>query len=261
MFIYDSHVHTSRDWFEPVETLIYQMKTNNVQKALLIPYNGNFDNSYMFDCMKKYPGMFKVVVQVDSKNPDAPNQLERLAEEGAVGVRLRPYDPFPGPDPYALWRKADEIGLAVSCHGSLEMFAEQGFVEMVKSLPNLKIVLEHFGGAAKTIAFPKPQLHLLDKLLDLVQYPNVYIKVPGFGELVPRPFPFRVPFFETVPPILKEVYDAFGSYRMMWGSDYPPCSGREGYANALRFPMECVPYFTQEDKEWIFGKTANLVWG
>ncbi len=261
MFIFDSHIHASKDWFEPIETLIYQMKTNDVQKALLIPYAGNFDNSYMMDCMKKYPDSFKVAVQVDNNDPNALNQLEKLAKEGAVGVRLRPYEPFPGADPYALWRKAEEIGLAVSCHGSVEMFAEPGFSEMVKSVPNLKIVLEHLGGAAKTIAFPKPQVQLLDKVLALAKYQNVYIKIPGFGELMPRPFPFRVPAFDGAPKILKMVYDTFGSHHMMWGSDFPPCAGREGYANVLRFPMECVPYFTQEDKEWIFGKTASSVWG
>ena len=29
--------------------------------------------------------------------------------------------------------------------------------------------------------------------------------------------------------------DAFGVGRMMWGSDFPPAAGREGYGNALRW--------------------------
>jgi L-fuconolactonase len=77
---------------------------------------------------------------------------------------------------------------------------------------------------------------------------------------LPRPFPFRVPAFDGYPSRLKKVYDTFGSHRMMWGSDFPPCAAREGYTNAIQFPMKKVPFFTQKDKEWIFGKTALSVW-
>jgi L-fuconolactonase len=260
MIIVDSHVHASKNWFEPVETLLYQMQTNGVSKAMLIPYAGNTDNGYELECARKYPGTLKAVVQVDSKNPDAPAVLEKLASEGAAGVRLRPYEPSPGPDPFILWRKAQELGLAVSTHGSIQMFADAGFSKMIESLPGLIMILEHLGGAAKTVAFPKPEYELFEKVLALSQYPNVYIKIPGFGELLSRPFPFRVPAFDGPPPILKKVYDAFGSHRMMWGSDFPPCAAREGYSNALQFPMGKVPFFTQEDKEWIFGKTALSIW-
>jgi L-fuconolactonase len=260
MFIFDSHVHTSKNWFEPVETLLNEMERNGVSRALLIPFAGNPDNSYEMNCASKYPDLLRAVIQVDNENPDALSSLEEWANRGAVGVRLRAYELYPGPDPYLLWRKAEEVGLAVSCHGSLANFADSDFHDMVKSLPKLKIVLEHFGGAGKTVAFPKPEYDLLDKMLTLANYPNVYIKIHGFGEFLPRPFPFRVPPFDTCPPIIKLVYDAFGSSRMMWGSDFPPCAAREGYANALSFPMEHIPFLTQKDKEWIFGQTALSVW-
>ena len=41
------------------------------------------------------------------------------------------------------------------------------------------------------------------------------------------------PFVEPIPPLLDEVYAAFGAARMLWGSDYPNTSHREGYANGL----------------------------
>jgi L-fuconolactonase len=260
MVIVDSHVHASKNWFEPVEILLYQMKTNGVSKAIIITYDGSTDNGYELENMRKYPSTLKAVVQVDSKKPDAPAVLKKLADEGATGVRLRPYEPSPGPDPFILWRTAEELGLAVSAHGSIQMFADASFAKMIESLPRLKIVLEHLGGAAITHAFPKPEYELFENVLALAKYPNIYIKIPGFGELLPRPFPFRVPAFGGPPPILKKVYDTFGSHHMMWGSDFPPCAAREGYANALQFPMGKVPFFTQEDKEWIFGKTALSFW-
>ena len=43
---------------------------------------------------------------------------------------------------------------------------------------------------------------------------------------------------------------------MMWGSDFPPVAGREGYRNALQWPMEHIPFRNEADKEWVFGRTA-----
>jgi L-fuconolactonase len=71
-----------------------------------------------------------------------------------------------------------------------------------------------------------------------------------------------VPFVQPEPQFLEQALGAFGSRRIMWGSDYPPVSAREGYGNALRFPMErfaAMPGVTDEDREWIFGGTALAV--
>jgi predicted TIM-barrel fold metal-dependent hydrolase len=88
----------------------------------------------------------------------------------------------------------------------------------------------------------------------------VYVKLPGFGEFFDRPRPMTNPAFDHTPAHVKMVYDAFGPKRILWGSDFPNCSSREGYTHVLRYPLEKTPYFTQEDKEWIFGKTALSVW-
>jgi L-fuconolactonase len=43
---------------------------------------------------------------------------------------------------------------------------------------------------------------------------------------------------------------------MMWGSDYPPVSAREGYGNALRLTMEQLGSRSAEDRALIFGGVA-----
>jgi L-fuconolactonase len=253
--IADTHVHTSKLWYEPIEIIMCQMQVNKVDKAILIPYGGNYlSDSYEIECAHKYPGKFGAVVQVDAKNPDALDTLEMLAKQGAIGVRLRPQS-----DPIAVWRKADELGLIVSSHGTIDAYAKDDFKKMVEELPNLQIVLEHLGGASITKSCPEPNYPLFDKVLALAKYPNVYIKLPGFGEFLSRPKPMRNPAFDNPPTQFKMVYEAFGPQHMMWGSDFPPSAGREGYANTLHYPMEKVSYFTKEDKEWIFGKTAISV--
>jgi predicted TIM-barrel fold metal-dependent hydrolase len=54
-------------------------------------------------------------------------------------------------------------------------------------------------------------------------------------------------------------YDAFGPQRMMWGSDFPLVNSREGYPFALKLAMEQFKDKSEDDRAWIFGKTALKV--
>jgi len=258
MIIVDSHVHASPLWYEPVETLLFQMGRNNVNKAVLVPLVGN-TNEYELECVRKYPGRFGLISQVDIKSPDATNLIESDAAKGAVGIRIGVED-LPETDNLKIWRKSAHIGLNVSCHGSIDNIASEDFRRIVEEFSDLKIVIEHLAGAARTKKFPNPNYQLFDKVLGLSRYPNIYVKLPGFGEFFDRPRPMVKPPFDHPPEYVNMVYEAFGSKRMMWGSDHPNCHSREGYANVLHYPLEKIPYFSQEDKEWIFGKTALSVW-
>lgn len=257
MTIVDTHVHVGRYWFEPVEALLFQMDRTGVEKAVLIQYMGNYDNWYEIECVREHPERFAAVVMVDTAQPDASGRLEMWAREGAVGVRLGADERSPGSDPLAIWRKASELGLVVSCAGRMEEFASEAFHSLVQELPELKIVIEHLGGAE-----PEPDMNyrLFQRVLALASYSNTYIKLPGFGEVLPRPMPFREPPFAGPPRSVLMACEAFGAKRMMWGSDFPPCSGREGYANTLRFPMERIEFFADEERGWVFGRTALSVW-
>ena len=55
MKIVDAHCHTTPVWYEPVESLLFQMDRNDVEKAVLIQIMGNYDNEYQFDCVAKHP--------------------------------------------------------------------------------------------------------------------------------------------------------------------------------------------------------------
>src|ERR1051326_3923099 len=88
--IVDSHCHAAVGWYEPVEVLLHQMDRNGVEQAALIQINGQSDNSYQTECVRRYPDRLRSVVIVDVASPDAPVELERLAADGATGVRLPP---------------------------------------------------------------------------------------------------------------------------------------------------------------------------
>ena len=254
MMIVDSHCHAGVNWFEPVELVLFQMNANGVDKGVLIQHSGAYDNTYLFECAARFPGRFAVVVLVDTSRPDAVSTLGRLAEQGAAGVRLFPGVRSPGPDPLAIWRKAAELGLVVSSLGKLEEFASDDFRDLVSELPDLPIIVEHLAGVGPG---DQPPYTTFGRALALANHPNTYIKVGGLGEISARPPVLKRHFvFEHIPPFVEMAYDAFGPKRMMWGSDYPPLSMREGYRNALQGIAEHPAFKSPDDREWVMGKTA-----
>ncbi|MHB9090554.1 MAG: amidohydrolase family protein, partial [Chloroflexota bacterium] len=237
--IVDSHCHVNRDWFEPVDTLLFEMDRNDVEGAILIQIGSEYDNTYQFECQRRYPGRFASVVRVDPARPTAGDDLARLRDQGANGVRFTVSTRSPGADPLALWRKADELGLPVSCLATAPgEYASEAFAEVIAQIPNLPIVVEHLG-AFNLPDDEKNPYPVRRKVFALAKYPNVYLKIHGLGEFTPRTVPFAEPrpFGPQIPPLQQMAYEAFGADRIMWGSDFPPVAGREGYRNALRLPM------------------------
>lgn len=261
MLLIDAHCHVSLDWYEPVESLLAQMDRNGVGKAVLVQIRGQYDNRYQFECEQRYPSRFASVVLVDTSQPDALQQLEQLAAQGARGVRLTPTERSSGDDPLAIWRKAAELGLSVSCVGRSEHFATDEFAALVAALPHLPIIIEHLGGLSAW--GDDAESATGQKVLALARLPNVYIKIPGLGEFCRRNLPVTTPFpFDPAGlAILRAVYTAFGAGRLLWGSDYPPVSGREGYARALRLPLAEFAGVTEGERALIFGGVAAQLYG
>ena len=257
MMIVDSHCHAGTSWFEPIELLHYQMDANGVGRGVLIQHRAMYDNDYLLESAERFSGRFSVVALVDTTRSDAPAALEGWASRGVIGVRFEPTTRSPGADPLAIWRKAGELGLAVSVVGALDEFASPEFASLVSGLPDVPIVIEHLAGATPR---DEPPFTKFEKAMELANAPNTYVKVGGIGEIAERPAPLRnEPRFDNVPPLIEMAYEAFGPRRMMWGSDYPPVSGREGYRNALRGVMEHPAFRTDEDREWVMGRTAAEV--
>ena len=254
MPVVDTHCHATPYWFEPVEVLLDQMVRNKVDHAVLVQINGVFDNSYLVECMERFPGRFAGVGMVDVAGPDALDRLSEFPAMGIAGVRLNAATRSPGSDPLAIWKKAEELGLIVSCGGQLADFSSAEFDNIVRQVPRLQLIIEHLGAGGRDTE-PYDDYR---RVLRLARHPNTYMKIPGLGEICARPMPFVLPFpfAGNVPPLVEMAMEAFGAQRLMWGSDFPPVAFREGYRNALRWPQEHVTYASEEDKEWVFGGTA-----
>ncbi len=262
MKIIDTHCHAAQVWYEPLESLLFQMDQNQVEQAILIQIFNEYDNMYNLECVQRHPDRLSLVVLVDVKRPTAVAELERLVEQGAKGVRMRANWRSPGADPLALWRAALRLGVPVSCMGASKDFAAPAFVELVQALPELTIIIEHLGSSSQPDGEVSP-FPLRQQVFDRARFPNLYIKVPGFGEFCPRAIPVNAdfPFERDNLQLLDRAYAAFGSDRMLWGSDYSPVSNREGYRNALHYPLDYFKAQHPEACDAIFGGTAARVFG
>lgn len=260
MRLVDSQCHVAAVWYEPVETLLDQMDRNGVAQAVLVQFLGELDNGYQQACLARYPTRFASVVAVDAAAPDACEKLEALAAQGAAGIRLRPDARSPGSDPLALWRAAATLGLAVSCVGTAEAFCSREFLALLDALPALPIVLEHLGGTSRAGSTDTATRRRVFEAAG--RHCNLYLKVPGLGELVPRPAVLprgQAPLEAAAVVELELALERFGPGRLMWGSDFPVVGSREGYANALGWVREAVAALEPGAVEGVFGGTARTV--
>jgi L-fuconolactonase len=258
----DGHVHVSPIWYEPVESLLYHLDANGIDQAVLVQQGGQVDNSYLIECVQRFPDRFYAVVMVDAKAEDACEQLQDWAEQGARGVRLRATERSPGDDPLAIWRQAAALDLSISCAGRAEGFVDQAFAQLVQAVPGATFVIEHMGGVVPPGSDPPPFARHR-QIFELARYPNVAIKFHGLGEICPKlqPFPQPFPYDRAYLELFDLAYAAFGAERMLWGSDFPPVSANEGYANALRWPLEHFAHLPAAEQALLFGQTARRIYG
>ena len=251
MIIVDTHCHTGTSKYEPIESLLFHMEQANVSKAVLIQHAGNTDNRYHIQCLRSSPNRFAAAMIVEAN--DTGEKIHLWAEQGIMGIRLRADSRADTADPLAHWRAADKLNLVVSVPCSISTLLGNEFSQILNTFQDLKIVIEHLGGANHSM---KPPYQEFKTMLELSRYPNLLIKLPGFGEFCQLPYPFT-----DILPMAQMVVEAFSPQRVMWGSDYPPVSTREGYNHSLEFPLDYFSDLSAEDQEWIFGRTALSIWG
>ena len=268
--IIDSHLHVWSDDPErypwagegtteagTAELLLETMEKEGVEKACIVqPIYYLYDNRYVADCLAKYPGKFSAMAIMDRHAPDAAEQLERLVtEDGFEGLRMhlsRPDDPaeWAAPDQGAIWRKAEELGACFLSFGPAE---KQPAIEpIVARYPGVKVILDHLGGAPVE---ESPLNPLLDKVLNMAKYSNVYVKFTPQAARATGEYPFK-----SQHAVYERIYDAFGPQRLMWGTDFPHIFRNIGYQKAIELFREHMGFFTEDDTEWLFAKTALSIW-
>ena len=240
-----------------VEDLTETMAAAGVDRAVIVqPITYLYDNRYVAECLARFPGKFAAIGLVDRHAPDAPDQLQRLVEEhGFGGLRIhlaRPDDPaeWAAPDQDPIWHRAQKLGACFNVYGPAGLLP--AVEPIIARFPGVPVVLDHLGGAPVDEDPPYP---LLGNVLNMARYPNVHVKLTPQAHRSNLPYPHEDTF-----PTFRRIYDAFGARRLMWGTNFPGVMKGVGYLPALEMFRTHMDFLTDEDREWLFSKTALGVW-
>jgi len=240
-----------------VEALISQMDAAGVARAAVVHSSTTYgyDNRYVADACAAFPDRLLAVGSVDVLQPDAPREIRRWVERGIGGLRLftggstKAVDPSALDDPrsFTSWKACAELDLPMCIQTGVIGFPQ---VEaMARRFPDVKIVLDHLGRPDLSDGTPYANAR---PLFALAALPNVYLK------LTPRTF-LDVRSGEATPqtffPLL---VDAFGAKRLAWGSNYPSSVG--SLADILGMAQSSLACLQPADRDWIFGKTAAMLY-
>ena len=240
-----------------VEELSETMAAAGVDRAGIVqPITYLYDNRYVAECLARFPSKFAGIGLVDRHAPDAADQLQRLVQEhGFGGLRIhlaRPDNPAewaaPGQDP--VWQRAEELGACFNVYGPAGLLP--AVEPIIARFPSVPVVLDHLGGAPVDEDPPYP---LLGNVLHLAKYANVSVKLTPQCHRSKLPYPHQDTF-----PTFRRLYDTFGPRRLMWGTNFPAAAKEPGYLAALEMFRTHMDFFNDEDREWLFSKTALEVW-
>jgi predicted TIM-barrel fold metal-dependent hydrolase len=235
------------------ETLLELMKANQVEKTVIIQViHYLYDNSYLAAVLKQYPQYFQGVCRVDPLDPAAPDHLSKLCEQGFRGVRLSPVADergawIRGPLMLPLWDRCRRLRVPMTLLAPISRVPD--IARLVDRFPDLTVVIDHMADC------PVDQPEELEKLVALVRYPKVFVKISHTWSLSRQDYPWR-----DSQRLVKRLYDTFGPRRLMWATDWPILEAVATYRQALTVVRDDMDFLTADDKSWILSKTIEQVW-
>ena len=246
------------------EMLLEEMDAFGIDYAVLVQviYYG-WDNRYVVDCVKAHPKRFRGHGLIDPTDPKVADKLDYwVREQGLSGMRFSPIyyknrdQWLDGDASVALWKKAAELGAIFNFF--IETTQLPRLENMIRRFPDVRVVIDHFARVDLKLADPD---HEFKKLLRLARYPHVYCKVSELSVISPSgAYPYEDTF-----PYVRQLYDAFGPARLMWGTGFPgatrTANGRPTLEQELALVRREVPVFTAEDRAKILGENAAKLWG
>jgi predicted TIM-barrel fold metal-dependent hydrolase len=239
----------------PPETIISLAKPFGIDRICLVQMSFyGTDNGYILDAIKRYPQVFRGAGYVDSNMPNLENEMETLLTKGINGFRLVPEDRHVGswlqtPGYDAMFSAAAETKQALSCLINSNAFNE--IDRMSVRHPNTVIIIDHLGriGANGTILQSD-----IDQLCALSRNENIYLKVSAFYALGNK----KPPHLDLL-PLIKQVYNSYGSDRLMWASDAPPALIGETYEDQISLIRDHIDFISERDKEKLMRTTAERI--
>ena len=120
---------------------------------------------------------------------------------------------------------------------------------LAKKFPKVNVILDHLGRPEVQDGPPYADAASMFALADL---PNLYMK------LTPRIFGDVKKGKASAETFFPKVVQAFGAQRLAWGSNFPTSPG--SLTDILVTAQAGLASLSEDDRSWIFGKTAQKLY-
>ncbi len=238
------------------EELFSHAKPCGVARVVLIQMSFyGFDNSYMLDTMRRFPGVFSGVAVIDDNAKEPQTAMRRLAKSGVRGFRIYPRNMpvdrwLDGDGMKAMWKCGGEEGLAM-CH-LVNPEALPAIAQMGRKYSDTPIVIDHFARIGVD-----GQIHEtdLENLCQLAKNPRAHVKLSAFYALGKK----QAPYVDLI-PMIRRLLDAYGPERLMWATDCPyQVQQGHTYADSIALIRDRLDFLSAGDRAWLLRKTAEQV--
>lgn len=237
------------------DELLAHAKPVGVNRVVLIQMSFyGHDNSYMLDCMKKFPGTFSGVAVIDQNQPKPGDEMVKLKKQGVRGFRI-----YPQNQEYAKW--LDGAGLksmfAAAAKERLNMCclidtnALPALDKACTANPETPVVIDHICRIGVSGKIPPEDVKAL---CDMAKHKHVTVKISAFYALGAKKPPYH-----DLAPLIKQVWDAYGPQRLMWATDCPFQVVDHTYKQSIDLIKDGLDFLKADDKEWLLRKTAEKV--
>jgi predicted TIM-barrel fold metal-dependent hydrolase len=203
---------------DPLADYLSRMESVGMDYAVIVhpePYGD--DHRLVLDSLKRVPDKLFGTSLFYPKDPDAPRKLADLVQQEPriISTRFHAHrgkdiylDSFADAGVIALWEAAARLGLIVELHIGPNFAAQ--VVDLIKAFPQCPVLIDH-------LAEPKlgNPVEYVD-VLALADFDNVYMKLSGIEH-----FADDGPLYLSARRFTRQVVDAFGPTRMVWGSGTP----------------------------------------
>ncbi|MCU1491277.1 MAG: hypothetical protein JWM85_2682 [Acidimicrobiaceae bacterium] len=283
--IFDSHCHAWRKWPyqegvpDPrtrgsADALLWEMDDNGVERAAVVCARmggevadacANDDNNdYVAAEVRKHPDRLVMVADVDGlwtldehHRPGASKRLREAVERYELGA-------------FTHYVNQENDGWLVSDEGQ-EFFRTAAELDLVASLafspawqgdlrvlalanPTMPMIVHHQGFARLGNADFEADLAAILRNADL---PNLYVKLSGFHYLALQPWDF--PFCQVQDRVTQPLIEAFGTRRLVWGSDFSAARPFVTYTQSLEVVRSRIDGLTGGDLDQILGGTFEVL--
>jgi L-fuconolactonase len=244
----------------PGDQMVAAMDQVGVDGAVLVsPFSMyGYDASYALEVNAAHPGRFGLVKPVDPTDRAVADTIaEWKATKGTVGIRVFLRDNVstdsadPGLNRVLAAAARHSLPINLLCWGRLEQAGQ-----LAARNPNTQLVIDHLG-LQQPFEPPAPPAPWADlpKVLALAAHDNVAIKISGACTLSHQKFPYN-----DIWDPLGRIFDAFGSGRCMWGTDWTRAVGLLTYREGVE-AFRVTDRLSAGDRAALMGGTLTRVYG